>query len=72
MVSEGRRLELIAPIGQVPSIDDDLHGRLEALPQGSTIADVFREISKWEKIAVRKARERERTTKSGLLNVICK
>ena len=67
-----KELRIIAPIGAVPSTDKDLHERIEKLPSDASISVVFREISKWEEIAVIKSRERERTTKSGVLDIICK
>lgn len=72
MVKRMTKLKVIAPIGKTPSIDKKLHDSIKALPDDSSIADVFREISKWEKVAVLKSRERERSAKSGQLDVVCR
>lgn len=68
---EDRRITLIPPIGKLPSPCPELRRRIDGLPDDSTIADVFRVISKWENWATKEARKREKTKKSGLLNVIC-
>lgn len=67
-----KELRLIAPIGKAPSTDKDLRDRISKLPQEASVSSVLREISKWEKIAVVKDREQERTSKSGRLVVICR
>ena len=65
-------LKIVAPIGVVPSEDKDLHARIEKLPSNAGISDVLREITDWEEGAVRKFKEHERTTKSGVLEeIIC-
>ena len=64
-------LKILAPIGAVPSEDKDLHARIAKLGDSAGISDVLREITDWEKGAVRKFKEHERTTKSGMLEIIC-
>ena len=67
-----RPLKLIAPIGVVPSDDKELRARIEKLGDKPSISDVFREITDWEEVSVRKFREHERTTKTGMLEeLIC-
>jgi len=62
-------MRIIAPVGDVPSTDRDLQERIKKLSPDATVSDVFKEIGKWEKNAVKKFRERERTTKSGRLGI---
>ena len=72
MVKKKRALQILAPVGDVPSKDKDLHNRIKKLPCDAKISDVFREASEWEKIAVKKFRKREQTKKSGRLTIHCR
>jgi hypothetical protein len=64
-------LKIIAPIGKVPSQDEDLAERMRKLPKDARLSDIAREIDDWEKGALRKFKLQERTTKSGRLDVNC-
>ena len=71
-MKEERPLKLVAPIGVVPSEDKELRRRIEKLGDKPNISDVLTEITTWEEASVRKFREHERTTKSGILEeMIC-
>lgn len=69
MVKDRKELQIIAPVGDVPSKDKNLHKRIKELPRDASVSDVFKEIGEWEKVAVRKFKERERTKKSGRLGI---
>lgn len=66
------RLRFLAPIGDVPPEDKDLDQRINNLPKGATICDVLNEITSWEDTAVKKFKEHEKTTESGMLETICR
>ncbi len=53
-------------------MDVDLHERIARLPPDTEISKVFKEITEWEEVAVRKSKEREQTAKSGTLHIICR
>ena len=64
------KIKIIASIGELPR-DPDLKRRIEQLPKDATISNVFREVSKWEKEALKNFRDMEKTKKSGRLHPIC-
>ena len=69
--SKRKQVKIVAPVGDVPSTDRNLCARIKKLPRDASVSDVFREIGKWESVAVRRFREKERTTKSGKLDIHC-
>jgi hypothetical protein len=64
-------LKLLAPIGKVPSQDEDLEKRMKKLPSDATLSDIGEEIDAWEKSALRKFKSIERTAASGKLDTNC-
>ena len=66
-----KRINIIAPIGQLPSSDPELRRRLEQLPKDAPLSDVFKVISEREKETVKRSRQTERTKKSGMIHPIC-
>jgi len=72
LVKNKKELQIIAPVGDVPSEDKHLQDRIKKLPSDAELSDVLREIGEWEKITVKKFREHERTKKSGRLTIYCK
>jgi hypothetical protein len=63
-----KRIRIIAPIGSLPSRDKDLERRLKRLPKNASLSRIYSEIGKWEKEAVRKEVQNERTAKSGIID----
>jgi hypothetical protein len=55
-----RPLKIMMPIGEAPPPDLELRRRVDALPKGSTIADVLRIITEREDENVREFRTHER------------
>ncbi len=72
MTTNNKKLRITGPIGKVPPMDVDLHERIARLPPDTEISKVFKEITEWEEVAVRKSKEREQTAKSGTLHIICR
>jgi len=66
-----QRKKIITPIGVVQATDRDLAERLKKLPKNASISKVFREISRWEKEAVIRFQEKEKTKKSGEIHFRC-
>jgi hypothetical protein len=71
MFKAGKKLKILAPIGQVPSDDEDLQATIKELLPNASLSEIFAEISKWEDKAVLKDRSREHTEKTGKLVISC-
>ena len=69
-----KTLQIVAPVGELPSTDIELRERIktlnvESLPVNAGLAKVFAEVGIWEKSAVKKFREQEKTKLSGKLTI---
>ncbi|MFH0897654.1 MAG: hypothetical protein V1850_06385 [Candidatus Bathyarchaeota archaeon] len=66
-----REPRIVVPIGEAPSPDEDLAQRIKNLPQRAKLSDIGKEVDNWERAALKKFRQQERTTKSGRLDTHC-
>ncbi len=58
------KMKIVAPIGEILELDEDLEKRLNEVPSNAPVSTYFREIDAWEKIAISKHREAEQKSKS--------
>jgi len=64
-----KTLQIVSPIGEVPSTDKDLRDRISKLPKDAKVSEIFREVGEWEKIALKNFKKQEQTKKSGKLGI---
>ena len=66
-----KELQIATPVGELPSPDVELRERISKLPANIGLAKVFTEVGTWEKFAIKKFKEQEKTKDSGKLTIQC-
>jgi hypothetical protein len=68
---KSQRLKIIAPVGELPSRDEVLKKRMDALPKGAPFSEVCRLIDEREKENLAAFMRMEKTKKSGIIDGEC-
>ena len=71
MVKRKKELRIVAPVGDVPSTDKELHKKIRSL-RSVELSKVFRAVGDWEKTAIIRSKQKEQTKKSGKLTIQCR